>query len=274
MFPWTRADDGWVRGLVPGMRVAREQRYGPAAEQCFDLYRPPEPEGGRRPAVLVVVHGGGWRHGDKAGPRVIRHKVAHWVARGVAVASVNYRLLPEAAPLEQADDLARAIAALQAGSENWGIDGARMALMGHSAGAHLCALLSVDHGFALRRDVGRWLATVCLDSAAYDVEAVMREPHLPLYDDAFGSDASAWRSASPLARIEGPPVAPLLLVHSSRRPGSARQASRFAAAVRAAGGEAEALAVDLSHLEINELAGTPGGLTNAIDAFLQRHGVA
>lgn len=273
MFPWARASDSWAQDLVPGMSLKREQRYGEHRDHSFDLYLPPSVGDGAGCAMLVVVHGGGWRHGDKAGSGVIRHKVAHWVAQGIAVASVNYRLLPEAAPLEQADDLARAIAALQAGAQGWGVDAARVALMGHSAGAHLCALLTVDHEFALRRDAGRWLATVCLDSAAYDLEAVMAGPHLPLYDNAFGADPTDWQRASPLRRIQGPAVAPMLLVQSSRRPGSARQAARFAAAVVAAGGEADVLSSDLSHFELNQLAGLAGNYTRALDDFLQGHGL-
>jgi hypothetical protein len=41
-----------------------------------------------------------------------------------------------------------------------------------------------------------------------------------------------------------------------------------------AGGEAEVLGVDLSHAELNGLAGAPGAYTQALDAFLHRHGVA
>jgi hypothetical protein len=40
---------------------------------------------------------------------VVRNKVANWVPRGFIFVSVNYRLLPDAAPLLQAEDVARAL---------------------------------------------------------------------------------------------------------------------------------------------------------------------
>ena len=61
-----------------------------------------------------------------------------------------------------------------------------------------------------------WAATVALDSAVYDVPAMMTARHLRLYDRAFGADPAGWRAASPIDRIAGRP-APLLLVCSTRR---------------------------------------------------------
>lgn len=56
---------------------------------------------------------------------------------GYALVSTNYRLSPAAHPLEQADDVARALALVQQQAPQWGADPRRLVLMGHSAGAHL-----------------------------------------------------------------------------------------------------------------------------------------
>ncbi|EER58388.1 LipQ, partial [Acidovorax delafieldii 2AN] len=92
--------------------------------------------------MVFLVHGGGWRHGDKAHERLVQNKVARWVPRGVVLVSVNYRLLPEAGPDEQLRDVARALATAQRQAPGWGADPQRFLTMGHSAGAHLVALLA------------------------------------------------------------------------------------------------------------------------------------
>ena len=145
--------------------------------------------------------------------------------------------------------------------------------MGHSAGAHLVALLSADPGIGNARAVTPWLGSVCLDSGAYDVVAIMSRQHLPLYDKAFGSDPEAWLAASPMQQLKARPVAPMLLVCSARRPAGVAQAEAFAARCRSFGGRAVVLPVDLSHQETNELAGVAGGYTDSIDDFLRSVGV-
>ncbi|MFV0663083.1 alpha/beta hydrolase [Denitromonas sp.] len=92
--------------------------YGPHEHQRFDVYLPkPHPTGA---PIILPAHGGSWRHGDKAADSVVKHKVRHWVGQGVILVSTNYRLLPETAPLEQANDVARALAAVQRQADTWG----------------------------------------------------------------------------------------------------------------------------------------------------------
>ncbi len=65
-------------------------------------------------------------------------------------------------------DVARALAAVQARAGEWGGDASRVVLMGHSAGAHLVALLSADPTRAAAEGAGPWRSAVVLDSAAID----------------------------------------------------------------------------------------------------------
>lgn len=80
--------------------------YGPDPAQLLDIHRP-EVAAGAAP-VLVMVHGGGWRWGDKALPGVWQAKAAYWGARGYVLVSLDYRMLPAADPLDQARDVAAA----------------------------------------------------------------------------------------------------------------------------------------------------------------------
>ena len=127
-----RGRAGTAVALPAGARVEEDLAYGPEPAQRLDAYLPAgRPTG----AILVIVHGGGWAIGDKANPGVVAAKVAHWLPAGVVVVSVNYRLLPHAGVLQQADDVARAIAFVQKRAAVWQADPARLVVVGHSAGA-------------------------------------------------------------------------------------------------------------------------------------------
>ena len=259
--------------LPHGTRVEQDLAYGPDAAQRMDVYRSPgAPGAGTRAPVILFVHGGAWRVGDKRHGNVVAHKVAHWLPRGTLFVSVNYRLLPQADPREQARDVARALALAQDKAAGWGADPARFVLMGHSAGAHLVALLAADRGLAAQQGARPWLGTVALDSAALDVVDIMQARHLRLYDRAFGSQPAFWREASPLHHLDGA-RAPLLLVCSSQRRASCPQARQFAERATALGSRAQVLPVDLSHAEINKTLGQPGRYTEAVDGFLQSLGL-
>jgi len=106
---------------------------------CLDLYLPDERS---RPLPLIVyIHGGAWRAGDKAHPRALRY-----VSEGFAVASVGYRLSQEAIFPAQIHDCKAAVRWLRAHAQTYGLDVRRLAAWGESAGAHLAALLGVSAG--------------------------------------------------------------------------------------------------------------------------------
>lgn len=250
----------------PEVRRLADLPYGPEAAQRMDVYLPPNAQGA---PVLVMVHGGAWMLGDKAAASVVDLKVEHWVReQGFILVSVAYRFVPQVDVMQQAQDVARAVAAVQAGAPSWGGDAGRLVLMGHSAGAHLVALLSASPGIARQQGARPWLGAVALDSAALDTATLMQRRHLPFYDRVFGSDPAFWRSVSPTDAL-APGAPPMLLVCSTqRRDGSCTQASQFAARVKATGGRAEVLPEDLSHAQINAELGLPGAYTSAVDAFI------
>ena len=255
-----RADSGAEGRLPAGSRAQRNIAYGEHADQRMDVYIP---DSARAAPLLFLVHGGGWRRGDKTHGRLIDNKLAHWLPAGLIVVSVNYRMLPEAGVLTQRDDVAAALARAQALAPSWGGDPSRIVLMGHSAGAHLVALLA-----AAPKGDRRWLGSVLLDSGALDVERLMQERHAGLFDDAFGKDPAFWRATSPVHQLAAP-TAPWLAVCSSRRRQACDQVRVFAQRVRETGGRIDELPLDLSHGDINEKLGLPGDYTRQVDAFLR-----
>ena len=154
----------------------RNIAYGPDKLQAMDVYLPAElnlaqggadhPDGAWRRLALR-------RQGNR---RRLENKVARWVPKGFIFVSVNYPMVPESDPVEQADDIARALAAVQKAAPGWGGDPARVILMGHSAGAHLVSLLNADPSRAAKLGAKPWLGTVSLDSGALDVPAIMNRP--------------------------------------------------------------------------------------------------
>jgi acetyl esterase/lipase len=102
-----------------------------SGSQELDFY----PAIGRAPAPgVIVIHGGGWDDGA-------RGQIPHlndWLARcGYAVADVSYRLAPGAVWPAQRDDIAAAISFVKARSASWGVDPARLVILGRSAGGQI-----------------------------------------------------------------------------------------------------------------------------------------
>jgi acetyl esterase/lipase len=195
----------FVLALLLNIRQFHDVSYGADARQRFDVYAS---AGAHNAPVIVMVHGGGWRIGDKSNARMYENKANYWVPKGYVFVSVNYRMLPDADPLEQARDVAHAIAAIEEKAATWGGDRSRVIVMGHSAGAHLIALITTSQQLAPELRGATWKGAVLLDSGALDVPAIMHRPHFRLYDDAFGSDPAFWRSVSPYHALtkREPPV--------------------------------------------------------------------
>lgn len=259
--------------IPAGVRVLRDVAYGPATRNVFDVYLPPK---GTAPLsgapVIFMVHGGGWAFGDKGNKGVIENKVARWVPRGVIFISVNYRMVPEANPLQQAQDVAAALSLAQKMASDWGGDPEKFVLMGHSAGAHLVMLLTADPALATAAGARPWRGTVSLDSGAIDVPQLMKMRHFKLYDRAFGTDENLWTAASPYHRMtSGMP--PSLLVCSTRRADSCPVSRKFLRRAEELGVSAAILPEPLSHGEINGQLGADNDYTLRVEGFLRDLGV-
>lgn len=112
-----------------------------ARSRCkLDLYLPKAREGF---ATIVWFHGGGLQEGDKATPIAV-HMANRFAAEGVAVASVNYRLSPEAKYPAYIDDAAASVAWARKLVTERGGSPQRIFVSGHSAGGYLTAMVCLD----------------------------------------------------------------------------------------------------------------------------------
>lgn len=207
-------------GSAPAVRaqveveVRRDVQYGVAGAKglLLDAYVPPDrSDGSLRPAV-VMIHGGGFRAGDKGSWEPEARKVAE---KGWVAFSVDYRLdEPTAFPAE-ADDVQAAVRYVRDNAAEYGIDPARIAAVGESAGGTLAALLatlgtgSLDEGARVRAAVA-W-------SAPLDLTRLARERGdawgAPLIGCALAACPDRYAAASPITHVD-PTDAPTFLITS------------------------------------------------------------
>jgi acetyl esterase/lipase len=235
------------------------------------------PAGAKNAPVMVFIHGGTWRTGDKASFRRAPMP-GYFVDQGFVFVNINYRLSPAVQHPVHVQDVARALAWVHDHIADHGGDPKGIYVMGHSAGAHLANLVAVDPRYleAEGKDLSILNGAVVLDTAAYDMPQTMRgmmgRTNSP-YRNAFGEDPATWEEASPYhqaQRNDGLP--PHALVYAwGPSAGKGRTVERMAEMLRSTGVRAEV--VDAyqykSHRSLAREFGAPGDQpTAAVQDFL------
>ncbi len=241
----------------------------------LDVYEPRAKSDAPRPAV-VVLHGGLWGHGDKG--RYGLGLQNRWLAaQGYTVFDVQYRHSGWPFPLA---DVKCAIRWVRANAERYGVDTARLALLGHAAaGGHLALLAAYTAGDA------RFPADCLTDVADASVRAVIAigaPADLRLWPAEPGGAVEkflgglpteareAYALASPVTHVRAD-LPPTLLVHGTwDHVVPAEHSALLANALRAAGVPTVFLRVPEGRYGLN---GLPFGLFNPmiqydIDRFL------
>ena len=219
-----------------------------------DVYLPP----GCGPVPVVMwVHGGGWRRGDKASGYVER-KAAWAESLGAALVSVNYRLTTPDSGVrwpDHGEDVAAAVAWVQQEGPAFGLDATNVTLIGHSAGAHLVAIVGTDP--ALLIEAGANPADVsCVVALDFSFD-LATAPADKMIADAFGKDPDVIAAASPNVQIErnGPPIA-RFLVGTRGGPRRVADAQAFVDMVNDTGGSAQLVdATPYTHNQISSQLG-------------------
>lgn len=212
----------------------------------LDLYLPQRDATARRSPLVVWVHGGAWRSGSKENVPLLR-----WLDHGFAIASVEYRLSPEAKFPAQVHDIKAAIRFLRARSNELGLDPERFVIAGGSAGGHLAALVGVSSGIdPLEGTTGEQIDTASDASSqapsyvsaivsfygASDLQTILQQsteyglsvrvPALQLFLGGQPSELPAVaKLASPVTHVD-PTDPPLWLVHGDADPQMPVQQSR------------------------------------------------
>lgn len=172
----------------------------------LDLYLP-APAGERAPLV-ILVHGGGWGSGDRAEMSPLAVRLA---ARGYAAATVSYRLSGQARYPAAILDVKEALRWLRTHAGSFGIDPARVALAGGSAGGQIAALVGMTSPDAVRAVVNiDGLSDFTSEEARKYEDDPAKNPSAAgaWFGGRYAEKAALWRDASPIAHAGtgSPPV--------------------------------------------------------------------
>ena len=206
-----------------------------SAKHRLDVY---VPKGDGPHPVLLFVHGGGWRLGDRQQLGGNYIKLGRRLAsQGVLTIVISYRLAPGFKHPAQVQDVARALGWTLEHAHDYGGDPTRVFAMGHSAGAHLVTLAATDPRWL--EEVGHspaQLRGVIGVSGPYDIEHLGRSTlfgALPMVIPAFGREPAVWRDAMPANHLKTGVTPPFLLAWADGDPELVRRDTvRFAEALK------------------------------------------
>jgi acetyl esterase/lipase len=239
--------------LPENIRVEKDLNYAGTRNprQTLDLVLPKAPRGGKPLPVIVIIHGGAFRAGDKS--MGLREAADFAGAGEYAAATINYRLSGEATWPAQIHDCNAAIRWLRANAAKYGLDPDRIGVMGASAGGHLAAMLGTGGGVAaLEGDVGPHtgissrVKCVVDQFGPSDLPAIGNypsridhnapdSPESELIGGALPEHKDKARSASPITYISRDDP-PFLIFHGTEDPlVPFNQSERLAEALKAAG---------------------------------------
>ena len=263
---------GNLAGMVTNLNIRYQTLPRVNANlNSLDIYAPQNANG---LPVMVFVHGGAWSMGDKS--TSVGDKPGAFIRAGYIFISINYRLSPAVVHPVHIQDTAAALAWINTHVHEYGGDPKRIFIMGHSAGAHLVALLATDERYlkAAGDDLTLIKGVIGLDGGGYDIPLNLKDADAltrRMYQRAFGNDPQTWKDASAYYHIQcGKGIPPFLLIHAGQREVSRIESYELADALNACGIRAEVFhAADKNHGSLNNDLGKPGDAsTQTIFNFL------
>ena len=216
------------------------QRDVPYAEpknerQMLDVYSPAE---GKNHPIVVWIHGGGWRAGSKAG---MQNKPQAFVDKGVVFVSTTYRFVPNVTVKEMTGDVAKAIRWAHDHAKEFGGDPDTIFVMGHSAGAHLAALVCTDDSYLKAEGLSLSIIRGCVpvDVSVYDIPKRLKDGGSvspAVFKSTFGETEESQREFSPVAHIaRDKHIPPFLILYVATRPDTKAQSQWLADKLHEAG---------------------------------------
>lgn len=255
--------------LIPGAAFAGTQgkniSYGAMSGQTLDIYTPAKQT--QNAPVMIFVHGGAWAIGDK---KRVQSKPEAFNNAGYIFISMNYPLVPNATVEQQAQSVADAVRWTRQNIKRYGGDPSSIALMGHSAGGHLVALVGADQSYLRKAGLGpdAVKAVVPIDAGSLNVPQSMTtlvnmpEKIAKMFLAAFGSNPVRWAKLSPIHNIKtGRSYPPFLCLPEATRKDSVTQCAAMTDQLKAVGGIAETTPIeDRTHATINKKFGEDGDI--------------
>lgn len=252
------ADSERVRSAL-GDRARIDIPFGPERLQKLDLFLAKQPKA----PLLVFIHGGYWRAQDKS---EFSYVAEPYVAHGINVAVINYRLAPHVTMDDIVADVRTSIAFLYKNSEDYGYAKDRIFVSGSSAGGHLTVMsLTTDwKAFGLIADV---VKGGCALSGLYELEAI----RLCYLNKEIGLDKPTAEHNSPILHLPKMSSSLILSVGGAESAEFHRQQADFAQAWRDAGLTCAIVDQDGGHHfdMIDRFADPAGDLWAAMNALMR-----
>jgi acetyl esterase/lipase len=202
--------------MVANVKYASYPKSDPKLNM-LDVYMPKK---GSKSPIVIWIHGGAMAYGDK---EYVQSKAEYFARKGYVFISINYRLSPKVVHPVHVQDVADAIVWIHNNAIHYSADGTKIFLMGHSAGAHLAALVSTDDTYIKKAggDLDIIQGVVLLDGAGYDIPVLMNDSKSKLrewYISAFGNSKSEWEKASPVSYIKpGKKIPSFMIAYAGER---------------------------------------------------------
>jgi acetyl esterase/lipase len=231
------ADQSGRVTIEQGVAVGR----GGDRELKADVYAPPP--GTANGAGVLLIHGGGWVQGDRSqlrGYGILLGRV------GYTSVACEYRLAPQSQWPAQIHDVKAALRWMRANAARLGIDPAKIAVSGNSAGGHLALMAGGTQNVAEYEGEGgnAGAGTEVAACISYYGPALLGAPGVALSDAVralLGRDATdeRVRSASPIAHVSASSPPTLLITGNKDELVPDESAFRMNRAISEAGGKAE-----------------------------------
>ncbi len=205
--------------------------YGDDSKQKLDVYSGIGHSDAAGFPVVIWVHGGGWRHGDKSN-RSGMNLCQRWASAGQVIVNLNYRLTPDVVHPAHVQDVAAAIAWVHKNIAKYGGNPKKVFLLGHSAGAHLVALVATNPRYLAAHDLipkSAIAGVMPIDTASFDLNSTRTLAVRKMISDAFGNDRETLMDASPLvqANRHRDQVPPFIIAVVKQRPEALDESRAF-----------------------------------------------
>jgi acetyl esterase/lipase len=191
-----------VAGRAHGVETRQGIMFDSAHKLALDVYRPANV---RNAPVVVFFYGGTWKEGQRSWYRFVGEALSK---RGLVVVIPDYRKYPEVRFPAFVEDAANATRWARDHATDYGGDVHAFFVMGHSAGAHIGALLATDARYLNAVDMKpRDLAGFIGLAGPYDFAPITDADLIPI----FGSTLAEQQAAQPVNHVDGDEPAMLLL---------------------------------------------------------------
>ena len=259
-----------IAGSLGDFKVYKNIAYGPDALHRLDIYAPHRRQGNTTLPVIIFFYGGCWGGCSLRSKEHYQFVAEAFTAKGFITVISDYRHYPAVRFPEIIDDARRTVEWVKAHIAEYDGNDNRLFLMGHSAGAHLAALLVFNKQY-LQTDTYKSLKGFIGLAGPYDF--------LPLteaYQKALFAPPSNYAATQPVNFVQGNEAPALLLYGNNDETIKPRNIINLSAKIRAAGGQVTSCFYDdINHSGILAALSIPfrshEPIYNDIILFLNKH---